>query len=127
VYDSATQIACASISPSVRWWVYVRNDQIWGMREAPLGFFSVEVLLVNIGYGVKPKGLECAYESSTDTVTVTFTQHNQVYKFTGLSMDTLSTISYTRTPTVSDAGRLGEGAGGNCGLITLGNGTVIYV
>ena len=91
--NNIRQIAGVDMNGGARWWAYERDQSLYVVREAPIGYFEPEIQLTTSS-GVVPGGTSAPsliYEPTTDTLVVVFLNGNRVYKITANSSDTPTT------------------------------------
>jgi hypothetical protein len=92
-HGNVSNVSTAEVGGGTRWWTYERDQDIYIIREAPLGLFWPEVRLTS-GPGSTPAGAtkpSLVYDSVNDILSIFFIISGHIFKITAAASDTPST------------------------------------
>lgn len=92
-HGNVSNVSTAEVGGGTRWWTYERDQDIFIVREAPLGLFWPEVRLTS-GPNGTPAGASnpaVVYDPVNDLLTIFFVSSGHIYKITATAADIPST------------------------------------
>lgn len=120
--STVTAVTSSEMGRGIRWWCYLRDRDLFVVKESPFGQFGPETRLTtsgsNLFTGVKSP--ELIYDAASDTLYVFFVAGNKIFKLTASSTDdpgtvnmpfTADTGSIIKAVDFSDSARLSEAGG----------------
>ena len=111
-HSNVSNVSTADLGGGVRWWTYERDQDIYIVREAPLGLFWPEVRLTS-GPGNTPAGATVpavVYDAVNDLLTVFFIVSGHIYKITASAADIPTTQTVLNLADTISAIKMNDGA-----------------